>query len=101
MSDIFQPDAALLPLLPVDPDHKLFTVSGTAYMRNLSREQMNGKWIAVHYQDPPKRTERGHSRGLRFPTLIIADYVEDAQALADKVAAILNQHWSESEAAHG
>lgn len=103
-TDIFQPDAALHPLLPADelrrygiePPHKRFTVSGTAYMRNQSREALwSNRWLAIHYQAPPKKTERGVSMGMRFPILILADYVEDQQATAEKVARILEQHWDE------
>jgi hypothetical protein len=94
VNDVFQPDAALLPLIE-KPDHQRFTVSATAYMRNQDRAALNGRWIAVHYQDPPRATETGRSISMRFPTLIVADYVDDPAALAEKVAAILNKYWDD------
>jgi hypothetical protein len=76
--------------------HKCFTVSATAYLRNLSREDMRNA-VAVHYQRAPKQVEGGTSIGLCFPLLIIAGYVENPEAVAEKVAAILNEHWDDSQ----
>ena len=72
------------------PPHQCWSVSTTAYVRNADRD---ATFHAVHFQSPPKKTQRGTSFGLRFPTLIVADYVEDGEAVAAKVAAILNEHW--------
>lgn len=77
-------------------EHKCFTVSGTAYLRNLTREEISDA-VAVHYQKPPRETEGGKSIGLRFPLLIVAEYVEDKEGVAEKVAAILNEHWDAAQ----
>lgn len=78
-------------------EHKCFTVNGTAYLRNLSREDIRAECVAVHYQKPPTKTETGTSIGLCFPFLILANYVEDAEAQAEKVARILEAHWDNPE----
>lgn len=74
-------------------DHKCFTVSDTAYLRNLSGEDLRGDCIAVHYQSPPSVTETGLSIGLRFPMMIMAGYLEQPREVAEKVARILEKHW--------
>ena len=79
-----------------DTPHQHFTVSSTAYLRNLDAEDRRRECIAVHYQDAPKRTERGTSIGLKFPFLIVAHYVEGQWQEAEKVARILNAHWNEA-----
>lgn len=71
-------------------EHKCWTVSATSCVRNVDPSATH---FAVHFQSPPKKTERGTSFGMIFPTLIIASYVEDDEAVAKKVAAILNEHW--------
>lgn len=79
-------------------DQTRFKVSGTAYMRNLSRQDLNtDDWVAVTYQRPPRRTENGTSFGLRFPVIIIPHMIEDAKAMAEQMAEILNRHWPEGE----
>lgn len=78
--------------------HTCFTVSGTAYLRNLGRDDLRAPCVAVHYQRPPTKTENGTSIGLRFPMLIMAHYLEDQEAVAAKVARILNDHWDDVEA---
>lgn len=82
---------------PVEDDHQRFTVDGTAYLRNLDREDLRAPCIAVHYQKRPKRNPetKTTSFGLRFPMLIMAHYLEDPGPVAEKVAAILNEHWPE------
>lgn len=106
MPDTFQPDAALHPLLSAEdqqrfgimPPHQRFTVSGTAYMRTLSRQDLNDEaWVAVHYQRPPRKTGGGTSISLRFPIMIVAGLVEDQQAVAEQVARILNEHWRDDD----
>tara|TARA_B100000678_G_scaffold260020_1_gene240572 strand:+ start:89 stop:334 length:246 start_codon:yes stop_codon:yes gene_type:complete len=79
-----------------DTEHKCFTVSSTAYLRNLTREEMNDA-VAVHYQAPPRKTEGGTCHSLNFPLLVIAGFVEDPEGVAEKVAAILNEHWEQSK----
>jgi len=74
-------------------DHRCFTVSATAYLRNLDRSARNGKNIAVHYQDRPTKTERGTSYGMRWPLLIVANYIDNAEEVAQRVADILEKHW--------
>lgn len=80
---------------PIDaqPVHRCFTVDATAYLRNLDRDDLKARCVAVHYQRPPTKTEGGTSIGLRFPMLIVAGYLEDPDAVAAKVADILERHW--------
>ncbi|ALC13800.1 hypothetical protein [Sphingopyxis sp. 113P3] len=78
-----------------DTPHQRFTVSSTSYLRNLSREDLRSETLAVHYQDPPRKTETGTSISLRFPMLILAFYLKEQHAIADKVAAILEKHWDD------
>ncbi|WP_370179955.1 hypothetical protein [Alteriqipengyuania sp.] len=78
-------------------EHQCFTVKPTAFLRTLSREEMNDA-IAVHYQKPPQRTERGTTFGLCFPILVVPGYVENREEMAAKVAAILNEHWAAEQA---
>lgn len=86
---------------PEQRAHKCFTASGTSYLRNLDREDLQGPCIAVHYQKPPTRDEEAGttSFGLRFPMLVIALYVEDQEAVAQRVADILNRHWDDDPSA--
>lgn len=70
--------------------HQCFTVSDTAYLRNCDRM---GRCVAIHYQRPPEKTAAGWSIGLRAPVLIVAEYLEDVDGVAAKVARILNEHW--------
>jgi len=78
-------------------EHQRFTVSSTAYLRNLSSEDRQAEALAVHYQDAPTKTEAGTHISLRFPTLIVASYVNQPHEIADKVARILNAHWDDPE----
>ncbi|MDP2129960.1 MAG: hypothetical protein U0975_16190 [Erythrobacter sp.] len=77
-------------------EHRRFTVSTTAYLRNLDREDLRAQCFAVHFQRPPVKTETGTSIGLRFPALIIANYLEEPEAVAQKVADILERHWEDT-----
>lgn len=88
---------ALVPSKPSEDDHKRFTVDGTAYLRNLDHEDLRARCIAIHYQKRPKRNPetKTTSYGLRFPMLILAHYLETPEPVAEKVAAILNEHWPE------
>jgi len=74
-------------------DHRCFTVHTTSYLRNLSREDLTARCVAVHYQKPPTKTETGTSIGLRFPMLIVAWYLEEPDKVAQQVADILEKHW--------
>lgn len=78
-------------------NHQRFTVDRTAYLRNLDREDLRAPCIAVHYQKRPKRNPESNttSYSLRFPMLIVAHYLETPEPVAEKVAAILNEHWPE------
>lgn len=76
-------------------DHRCFTVATTNYLRNLDREDLNGRCVAVHYQKPPKKTEQGTSFGLRIPALIVTDYLVDPDVVAQRVADILERHWDD------
>lgn len=84
-----------------DPTEPRFTASSTAYMRNADRNQ---QFFAVHYQAPDRQLPEGGVRmSLRFPMLIVAEYVNQPEAVAEKVARILEKHWddAEQEAPHG
>jgi len=76
-------------------EHRCFTASSTAYLRNLDSQDLRQPCFAVHYQSAPEKTERGTSIGLKFPMLIVAGYLEDQEAVAEKVAAILEKHWED------
>lgn len=76
-------------------DHRCFTVKTTNYLRNLDREDLNARCVAVLYQKPPVKTDKGTSFGLRFPMLIVAGYLEEPDAVAQKVADILERHWDD------
>lgn len=78
-------------------EHKCFTVSSTSYLRHLDREDINAECIAIHYQNPPKKTESGTSFGLRFPFLVVAHYVDGPQDQAERAAKILNKYWDDPE----
>ncbi len=81
-----------------DAPHVFFTVSPTAYLRNLTREDLGGEHIAVHYQAAPKRNDNGSTTvSLNVPILITSLYLQDRQGVAEKVAAILNKHWDDDE----
>ena len=75
-------------------DHKCFTVSPTAYLRQLSKED-RANAIAIHYQRPPRKTEAGTSYSLNFPILIVSGWLSDPEDVAAKVTAILNEHWKD------
>lgn len=78
-------------------EHQHFTVDTTAYLRNLSSEDRNSKVYAVHYQNAPRKTETGTTISMRFPTLIVAGYVDKPDQIAEKVARILNAHWDDEQ----
>jgi hypothetical protein len=80
-------------------EHACFTVDTTAYLRNLDRDDLREETFAIHYQKPPVKNEGSTTIGLRFPTLIVAQYVEDQREIADKVARILNAHWDDEVSA--
>lgn len=77
-------------------EHQCFTASPTAYLRSLDRHTREA-W-AVHYQAPPRANDNGTtSISLNFPMLIVTAYAAEPQALAEKAARILNQHWDDEE----
>lgn len=75
--------------------HECFTVSSTAYLHHLDDEDRCAEAFAVHYQRPPKKTERGTSISLNFPLLLVTGYSAAPRDVADRVAAILNKHWDD------
>ena len=79
-----------------DGGHRCFTVDTTSYLRNLDSEDLRARCVAIHYQKPPTKTEQGTSIGLCFPMLIIAGYLEEPDAVAQKVADILEAHWNDA-----
>lgn len=76
--------------------HTCFTVGTTAYLRAMPRAEMKNA-VAVHYQAPPRNTAGGMSISLRFPILLVPGLVEDGEKMAEKVAAILNLHWTDED----
>lgn len=81
-----------------DDPHVYFTVSGTAYLRNLDRDDLRGDHIAVHYQAAPVHNDNGStSFSLNMPVLITSLYLADRQGVAERVAKILNKHWDDPE----
>lgn len=76
-----------------DQPHQRFTVSTTAYLRNLSSKDLRGQCFAIHFQRPPRKTEGGTSIGLCFPMMLMAGYLENPEGVAQQVAAILEAHW--------
>jgi hypothetical protein len=81
-----------------DEPHVCFSASTTAYLRNLDPDENGDVW-AVHYQAPPKRNEAEGttSFSLNFPTLIVTGYLAEPQKIAEKVARILEEHWSDDD----
>jgi hypothetical protein len=82
-----------------DVTHERFTASTTAYLRNLDAEDLRGEVWAIHHQEAPRPGKEPGStiHSLRFPTLIVANYLTQPREVAEKVARILNQHWDDSE----
>jgi hypothetical protein len=80
-----------------DTQHQCFTVSSTAYIRNLDRDDRRVEHFAVHYQRAPEKTERGVSIGMIAPVLIVSLWMSEQKAIAEKVARILNKHWDDEE----
>ena len=80
-----------------DAPHQCFTVSSTAYIRNLDRDDRRAEHFAVHYLRPPEKTEHGTSIGWIAPVLIVSLWMPDQKAIAEKVARILNKHWDDEE----
>lgn len=80
---------------PAEPsNHQRFTVDSTAYLRNLDREDLHAKCIAIFHQAPPTVNENGSRNiSLRFPMLVVALYLDEPRDVADRVAAILSLHW--------
>ena len=52
----------------------------------------NGGAFAIYAGDQPRHTEGGISHPLRFPMLLLPDYVAQPEAAAQAVADVLNQH---------
>lgn len=77
-------------------EHQCFTVQRTSYLRNLDKKDLNGDCVAIHYQKPPRDMGEGRtSMSLNFPVLIVSLYAAEQEALAQRVADILNKHWDD------
>lgn len=83
----------MTPPIDAQPVHRCFTVDATAYLRNLDRDDLKARCVGINYQPPPKKVEGGTSFGIRFPMLIVTSYLEDPDAVAGKVADLLERHW--------
>ena len=74
--------------------HECFTVASTVYLRNLTSEDLHSPCFAVHYQAAPKRdpATKTTSLSLKFPTLLVTNYLDAPEQVAERVAAILNKY---------
>lgn len=80
--------------ITMDEEHQRFTVDATAYLRNLNDEDLQSECIAISHQSPPVKNDNGStSLSLRFPTLIVTEYVANKREIAERIAQILNAHW--------
>lgn len=70
-----------------DAAHQRFTVSETAYLANLDKQDREAPTFAVHFSKS--------ERSMIWPVLILSNYLTDPKDTAKKIAAILNQHWVE------
>jgi hypothetical protein len=94
MADVFQPDAALLPLLPAEPD----PFANHVYF---AAEQSSKGW-AVYHNPKPIPLGDGRTRyGLRIPILLAHECVASPEAVVIRAAAIFNQHWNDGESGRG
>jgi hypothetical protein len=76
--------------------HQCFKASTTAYPLGIAQDD-NPTW-AIHYQAPPRDNGNGtRTISLNFPVLIVTALPTEPQALAEKAARILNQHWDDEE----
>lgn len=66
-------------------DHQYFTVDGTAYTFPRGAEM-----TAIHCGDAPRKTDLGTSYSLRFPMLVLVDFIDDKAGTAAKVSDLLN-----------
>lgn len=81
-----------------ETEHVCFTVSATSYLRNLSEEDRREPCFAVHYQAPPQDLGNGgRAISLCAPVLIVSQWMTGQQAIAERVARILNAHWDSPE----
>lgn len=78
-------------------DHRCFTVATTNYLRNLDRDDLNERCVAIHYQAPPKKTAGGTSFGLCVPALVVTLYMTEPDAIAQRIADILERHWDDDD----
>lgn len=83
------------PLPEADPfaGHQYFEATTTAWQPDRSERKA---LQAVIYCPKPRKTERGTSYGMRFPVLVVTDLATGPEAIAQKVADILNKHWDEA-----
>lgn len=73
-----------------------FTVDQTAYLRNLDADERRETCFAIHYQEPDKDLGNGRkSISMRAPVLIVSFWMAEQEAIAAKVARILNVHWDD------
>jgi hypothetical protein len=93
MIDTFTPDAALLPLLPVDV-REAFEPDPYADHVYFAAEESSKGW-AVYYEPKPRKTDRGTSYGLRHPILLAGEGLASPEAVTIRVADILNAHWDQ------
>ena len=66
---------------------KRFSVSSTAYLRNLSDDDRYDDCIAIHFAQSPN--------SFIVPVLLVTNYPTDRRGIGEKVAAILEKHWTE------
>ncbi len=79
-----------------DTPHQCFTVSTTAYLRNIDPEN-DREVYAVHYEAAPRRNADGTTTySMIAPTLIVSAYMSEPKKIAIRVAELLNAHWDQN-----
>jgi len=67
------------------PEHRYFTVSTTSAQPAETR-------ACVHFQEAPRRNGQTTTYSMRWPGLIVAEGLENAEGFAQVVAEVLNEN---------
>lgn len=80
--------------------HQCFTVSTTAYLRNLSAEDRREECFAIHYQKADEDLGEGRKAiSMRAPVLIVSHWMANQKSVGERIAAILNDHYEQKDSA--
>lgn len=73
-------------------DHNFWTVDTTAYLKQMSQQDLRQEVYALHYQAAPRRNEESNSTtiSLRFPVAVAVYYLDDQKANLQSMADALN-----------